>query len=216
MFRLSKLYSCDLCLELENEEILETKSDEDDTIIQSSTTNQATSAKKSKSSKKKKKKEGASKIESDYKFVDDLSLLNLANPSPMEAKQESFSSLTNNLIERDLLQIEAKHLSSEYEMVRRFGAKVVNADKQHGSNRSNNKRNASGLATKRFNCLVNKKPTWPVFYRNGLQMQSLANQRNDIVDFTFEHLRDYQHIQFDFLDAVDTMDHNHIVVSSFA
>ncbi len=195
------------------EEISENDKTSDLDAAPTDTQQKETSKKKKKQKNKNKNKGNTDKKDSDdYKFVDDLSLLNLANDGMAELKQESFSSAANYLIERDLLQIEVKHLNAEYEMVRRFGAKVVNADKQNGSNRSNSKRN-TGLAIKRSNCIVMKKHTWPVFYRNGLQMIHLVNQKNDVIDFTFEHTKDYQQIQFNFLDAVDSLDHNHIIVS---
>jgi hypothetical protein len=36
---------------------------------------------------------------------------------------------------------------------------------------------------------------------------------NDAIEFAFEHSKDYQHIQFAFIDAVESLDHNNIIVS---
>ena len=33
-----------------------------------------------------------------------------------------------------------------------------------------------------------------------------------MIEFAFEHDKDYQNIQFMFLEAIETMDHNNIVV----
>lgn len=35
---------------------------------------------------------------------------------------------------------------------------------------------------------------------------------NEQIEFTFEHSKDYQNIQFAFLDAVESLDHNNIIV----
>lgn len=42
---------------------------------------------------------------------------------------------------------------------------------------------------------------------------SLLESKNGLQYFTFEHNRDYQQVQFKFLDAVESMDPNNIVVS---
>ena len=34
----------------------------------------------------------------------------------------------------------------------------------------------------------------------------------NMIEFAFEHDKDYQNIQFMFLEAIETMDHNNIVV----
>lgn len=42
---------------------------------------------------------------------------------------------------------------------------------------------------------------------------TLLESKNGIQYFTFEHSRDYQQVQFKFLDAVKSMDPNNIVVN---
>lgn len=42
---------------------------------------------------------------------------------------------------------------------------------------------------------------------------SLEQSKDGIHYFTFEHSRDYQQVQFKFLDAVKSMDPNNIVVN---
>lgn len=39
-----------------------------------------------------------------------------------------------------------------------------------------------------------------------------AKGPNDPVEFTFEHSKEYQSIQFAFLDAVESLDHHNIIV----
>ena len=64
---------------------------------------------------------------------------------------------------------------------------------------------------------MNKRPNWPEFSRHGLSMRivsdSSAANNGDCVEFTFEHSKDYQIIQFAFLDAVESLDHNNIIVN---
>uniref|UniRef100_A0A672P5A5 Transcription factor 25 (basic helix-loop-helix) n=1 Tax=Sinocyclocheilus grahami TaxID=75366 RepID=A0A672P5A5_SINGR len=55
------------------------------------------------------------------------------------------------------------------------------------------------------------KETWPRFSRPGISM-SLVESKDGIQCFTFEHNRDYQQVQFKFLDAVESMDPNNFVV----
>lgn len=47
----------------------------------------------------------------------------------------------------------------------------------------------------------------------GISM-ALLQSKDGTQHFTFEHSRDYQQIQFKFLDAVKSMDPNNIVVQS--
>uniref|UniRef100_A0A8C7HE63 Transcription factor 25 (basic helix-loop-helix) n=1 Tax=Oncorhynchus kisutch TaxID=8019 RepID=A0A8C7HE63_ONCKI len=54
------------------------------------------------------------------------------------------------------------------------------------------------------------KNTWPRFSRPGISM-TLLESRDGLQYFTFEHSRDYQQIQFKFLDSVESMDPNNIV-----
>lgn len=51
-----------------------------------------------------------------------------------------------------------------------------------------------------------------VCFLSGISM-SLLESKNGLQYFTFEHNRDYQQVQFKFLDAVESMDPNNIVVS---
>lgn len=43
---------------------------------------------------------------------------------------------------------------------------------------------------------------------------TLLQSKDGIQHFTFEHGRDYQQVQFKFLDAVESMDPNNIVVKN--
>lgn len=43
---------------------------------------------------------------------------------------------------------------------------------------------------------------------------TLLQSKDGLQHFAFEHSRDYQQVQFKFLDAVESMDPNNIVVTS--
>ena len=67
------------------------------------------------------------------------------------------------------------------------------------------------------NKIVSQKPTWPPFTKNGLNMRIISentkDNSNQAVEFAFEHAKEYQTIQFLFLDAVESLDHNNIIVN---
>ena len=41
------------------------------------------------------------------------------------------------------------------------------------------------------------------------------NPSMNTIEFAFEHDKDYQKVQFIFLDAIESMDHNNIMVTIF-
>jgi hypothetical protein len=47
-------------------------------------------------------------------------------------------------------------------------------------------------------------------------MKIIENESNpnasNVVEFAFEHSKEYQNIQFAFMDAVESLDHNNIIV----
>ncbi|EDO46412.1 predicted protein, partial [Nematostella vectensis] len=57
--------------------------------------------------------------------------------------------------------------------------------------------------------LVSPKDTWPNMSKSGLRMVLLEN-KNGCNYFAFEHSQTYQNIQFQFLDAVESLDPNNI------
>lgn len=54
------------------------------------------------------------------------------------------------------------------------------------------------------------------YLNKGLSMKLLKEEGQDKTsEFAFEHSTDYQKIQFLFLDAIDSLDHNNIIVIDF-
>ena len=151
---------------------------------------------KTKSKKKKGKKESKFNKDENFKFISDLTSNPIFIENDTEEKQLDVIEKNEQKFDRSLLQIEAKNLNCENEMIRMFGAKVVNADK-----------------LTKFNTIANKKSTWPEFRKTGLQMKQISTINNDEIEFAFEHLKEYQTVQFNFLDAVESLDHNNIFVN---
>ena len=51
--------------------------------------------------------------------------------------------------------------------------------------------------------------------KNSATDQVSENSNEDITEFTYEHDKQYQGIQFMFMDAIESMDHNNIIVKKF-
>ena len=41
----------------------------------------------------------------------------------------------------------------------------------------------------------------------------ILNESKESIEFTFEHAKEYQTVQFHFVDAVESLDHNNIIVN---
>lgn len=80
---------------------------------------------------------------------------------------------TNDNLSR-LFNIQTKFLSYENEMVRMFGAKIVQSERQKSTNRNDSKFNFK-------NRIVNHKTTWPPFQKSGMKFIYNSNSiRNKI------------------------------------
>uniref|UniRef100_A0A673ANH2 Transcription factor 25 (basic helix-loop-helix) n=1 Tax=Sphaeramia orbicularis TaxID=375764 RepID=A0A673ANH2_9TELE len=93
------------------------------------------------------------------------------------------------------------NLNPETELKRYFGARAVLGDQRP---RHRNRQ------FHRSTWMTNPKDSWPRFSRPGISM-SLLESKDGIQYFAFEHSREYQQVQFKFLDAVESMDPNNIV-----
>uniref|UniRef100_A0A671UZW0 Transcription factor 25 (basic helix-loop-helix) n=1 Tax=Sparus aurata TaxID=8175 RepID=A0A671UZW0_SPAAU len=94
-----------------------------------------------------------------------------------------------------------RNLNPETELKRYFGARAVQGDQRP---RQRNRH------FHRSTWMTSPKDSWPRFSRPGISM-TLLQSKDGIQFFTFEHNRDYQQVQFKFLDAVESMDPNNIV-----
>ncbi|KAK7115258.1 ribosome quality control complex subunit TCF25-like [Littorina saxatilis] len=98
-----------------------------------------------------------------------------------------------------LLNVEYKFLNADNEMRRRFGSRVVQAEQ--GRSRHRNR------VPQRQGRLVQPKDNWPVLGRTGVTMSVVEGGvpgNTGEQCFTFEHSKDYQTVQFLFLDAVQS------------
>nr|XP_013801633.1 PREDICTED: transcription factor 25 [Apteryx mantelli mantelli] len=103
---------------------------------------------------------------------------------------------------RPLLYVEHRNLNPENELKRYFGARAVLGDQRPRQRQRQYVRST---------WLTAPKNTWPRYSKTGIAMQ-LVETRRGVQYFTFEHHREYQQVQFKFLDAVESMDPNNIVL----
>ncbi|XP_030437013.1 transcription factor 25 [Gopherus evgoodei] len=103
---------------------------------------------------------------------------------------------------RPLLYVEHRNLNPETELKRYFGARAVLGDQRP------RQRQRPYI---RSTWLTAPKNTWPRYSKTGIAMRLLETGRG-VQHFTFEHHREYQQVQFRFLDAVESLDPNNIVL----
>uniref|UniRef100_A0A8C4T9U6 Transcription factor 25 (basic helix-loop-helix) n=1 Tax=Erpetoichthys calabaricus TaxID=27687 RepID=A0A8C4T9U6_ERPCA len=95
-----------------------------------------------------------------------------------------------------------RNLNPDTELKRYFGARAVLGD-QRSRQRQRQYYRSTWITT--------FKNTWPRYSKPGISMR-LLETKDGVHYFTFEHNREYQQAQFKFLDAVESMDPNNIVV----
>ncbi|XP_040904956.1 transcription factor 25 isoform X2 [Toxotes jaculatrix] len=151
--------------------------------------------------KKKKKKKKTKVTSEDGQVVPDdnidLLLDNLEQPNDLSLQNEHCGGSDR----RAVLHVEHRNLNPETELKRYFGARAVLGDQRP---RQRNRQ------FHRSTWMTSPKDSWPRFSRPGISM-TLLQTKDGIQYFTFEHTRDYQQVQFKFLDAVESMDPNNIV-----
>ncbi|NXD39023.1 TCF25 factor, partial [Copsychus sechellarum] len=159
----------------------------------------ATSNKPRKKKKKRKtKKNSAGETVEDNDLEDIDSLLERIE-DPRLAPQSQGGTATDS---RPLLYVEHRNLNPENELKRYFGARAVLGDQRPRQRQRQYVRSM---------WLTAPKNTWPRYSKTGITMQ-LLDTRRGVQHFTFEHHREYQQVQFKFLDAVESMDPNNIVL----
>ncbi|NWW40448.1 TCF25 factor, partial [Panurus biarmicus] len=159
----------------------------------------ATSNKPRKKKKKRKtKKNSAGETVEDNDLEDIDSLLERIE-DPRLAPQSQGGITTDS---RPLLYVEHRNLNPENELKRYFGARAVLGDQRPRHRQRQYVRSM---------WLTAPKNTWPRYSKTGITMQ-LLDTRRGVQHFTFEHHREYQQVQFKFLDAVESMDPNNIVL----
>ncbi|KAM9410416.1 ribosome quality control complex subunit TCF25 [Pholidichthys leucotaenia] len=156
-------------------------------------------SKTSSGEKAKKKKKKKKKVTSEDGKDDNIDLLleNLEQTNGLSLQNEDCGCSDR----RPVLYVEHRNLNPETELKRYFGARAVLGEQRP---RQRNRQ------FHRTTWLASPKDSWPRFSRPGISM-TLLETKDGIHHFTFEHSRDYQQVQFKFLDAVESMDPNNIV-----
>ncbi|XP_023790216.1 transcription factor 25 [Cyanistes caeruleus] len=152
--------------------------------------------KKKKKRKTKKNSAGETVEDNDLEDIDSL-LERIEDPRLAPQSQGGITADT-----RPLLYVEHRNLNPENELKRYFGARAVLGDQRPRQRQRQYVRSM---------WLTAPKNTWPRYSKTGITMQ-LLDTRRGVQHFTFEHHREYQQVQFKFLDAVESMDPNNIVL----
>ncbi|KAK6479989.1 mRNAion factor 25 isoform X1 [Huso huso] len=190
-------------LDPDNQEKKE-KSDNEETEKQEETRETEKSSVSVKASKKKKKKKNKKTTAGDAQeegCTDDIDsiLETIENQNGLSYRNEC----SRNADTRPILYVEHRNLNPETELKRYFGARAVLGDQSRPRQRQRQFHRSTWMTT--------LKNTWPRFSKPGISM-SLLETRDGVQYFTFEHSREYQQVQFKFLDAVESMDPNNIVL----
>ncbi|CAK6954919.1 transcription factor 25 [Scomber scombrus] len=154
---------------------------------------------RAKKKKKKKKTKVTSEDGQDAARDDNIDLLleNLEQSNGLSLQNEDCGGFDR----RSVLHVEHRNLNPETELKRYFGARAV-----LGNQRPRQRNRQFHRST----WMTSPKDSWPRFSRPGISM-TLIQSKDGVQHFTFEHGRDYQQVQFKFLDAVESMDPNNIV-----
>ncbi|XP_063441257.1 ribosome quality control complex subunit TCF25-like [Mytilus trossulus] len=163
-------------------------------------------AKKKKKKKKKKNKEKvAEKFENGENMDEiDASLQEveriLGESKSTHIQDTEQSTVTSSM--KALLTVEHKNLNPDNEMKRIFGSRVVQAEMSRRQPRN-------ARARKKATWMSTPKDTWPPIGKIGLSM-TLKETRNGVQYYIFEHSKDYQKIQFQFYEAVESLNPQNI------
>lgn len=98
---------------------------------------------------------------------------------------------------KNVLNVEHRYLNPANEMKRIFGARVVQTD-------NNRNRHQRHRMLRKNTYLVQPKDTWPHLGKSGLSMELVETNSNG-QHFVFVHNKEYQKVQFQFLDAVESL-----------
>ncbi|KAM3876991.1 ribosome quality control complex subunit TCF25 [Diretmus argenteus] len=166
---------------------------------QEETSTKSLSGEKVKRKKKKKKKKITSEDTQEDVADDDIDALleTLEQSNGLTLQNEGCGGSDS----RPVIYVEHRNLNPETELKRYFGARAVLGDQRPRQRQRQFHRST---------WMTIPKETWPRFSRPGISM-TLLQSKDGLQFFTFEHSRDYQQVQFKFLDAVESMDPNNIV-----
>lgn len=160
-----------------------------------------TVTRKKKKKKKKKQKEKENKDLQAEEHLEDLDLGNGEGNAQLNGDDASSAPITQKM--RALLFVEHKNLNPDNEMRRIFGSRVVQAEN------SRRQRQQRGRTRQRVSWLTTPKDNWPPMEKTGLTM-SLLETKASCQYFTYEHSQSYQDVEFQFYDAVESLNPQNI------
>ncbi|XP_065496908.1 ribosome quality control complex subunit TCF25 [Caloenas nicobarica] len=154
--------------------------------------------------RKKKKKRKAKKTSTEETLEDnDLEDIDGLLEKPEDTNGLSQQSQSGVIADsRPLLYVEHRNLNPENELKRYFGARAVLGDQRPRQRQHQHVRST---------WLTTPKNTWPRYSRTGMSMELLETRRG-VQYFAFKHHHKYQQLQFKFLEAVESMNLNSIVM----
>lgn len=120
-------------------------------------------------------------------------------------------------VAKTLLSVEYKHLNPEMEMKRMFGSRVVELENQRpahhrrGGGRNRGVRHRAPIKSA-FHLVV-PKPGWPSPGKTGLSMKYVETDEAGNQYFKYEHDAEYQQVQVELLQAIESHQPDFIVVS---
>lgn len=171
----------------------------------------STDSLKRKKKKKKKKLKSQKSTEENLDDAEDEVDASIREVNKMLGERESSSAdatCTASTVEgpspeRSLLAVDPRNFNPDNEMKRIFGSKVIQ-NEQTGK-----QRRGRGRTHGRSSILVSPK-NWPPVGKPGISM-SLVERKEDVSYFMFEHSKQFQTVQQQFLEAVESFNPDNIV-----
>nr|SVE75321.1 EOG090X0BCY [Daphnia dolichocephala] len=145
--------------------------------------------------KSKKKKKQSIQLDEDAEDLDDEFLV---STTPINGDKPTVCKPSPA---KNVLALEQKNLNADNELKKIFGSRVVV---------SVQKKKARGRSYVKSTWLVNAKDNWSQIRKTGLSM-SIDHTKDGCFYFKYEHNKEYRQIQFDFWDAVGSLNPANIV-----
>ncbi|CAN2389410.1 negative regulation of transcription by RNA polymerase II [Pristimantis euphronides] len=188
----------------DEEETSQQEKPENDPNGTAATQTSASNKAKKKKKKRKGKKSADGQLDGAVEGGDDLadidSILERIESTNGHVYQGQNSSSSSD--GRPLLYVEHRNLNPETELKKFFGSRAVMGDQRPRQRQRVHHRST---------WITSPKNSWPKFSKTGITMSLLETKRG-VQYFAFVHQRDYQQVQFKFLDAIESMDPNNIVL----
>ncbi|KAK6626957.1 hypothetical protein RUM44_009434 [Polyplax serrata] len=187
--------------ESQSESEVKEDDDENNQELKSKHSGKSSNRESTKRKKKKKRKKGlknnqqqsSDDVDEVERSIQEVNAVLGDTAVPHEVRENNLRS-TNAV--KEILSVKLKHLNPKTELKRIFGSKIVKSEQS--------KRRSHGRRILKSTWLVTPKDHWPPITKLGLSMK-LLETKNDIQYFTYEHSLNYQSVQKKFLEAVESM-----------